>query len=244
MTIRSTLATSLVITFGVAVAVLLNAAPVFAHARYKSSTPGTGEVLTASPARVDITFTEQIQKVSGTYGIEVTRDRGAAVTSGPAIVDDADRTHLSVPLQAGLGPGRYVVNWKNTSDADGDPVTGAFSFYISTQPNAVDLENDRQLAQIGFEDVTATAAAGGATASPATSAITPIATLPPSTAAATRPPGTSSPGISAATPIPTTTAATQDGGGSSSRVWVVGVIVAVVLVAGFAAWQYLSRRRR
>ncbi len=41
----------------------------FAYARYKSSTPGAGEVLTTSPAQVDISFTQHIQKVSGTDAI-------------------------------------------------------------------------------------------------------------------------------------------------------------------------------
>jgi methionine-rich copper-binding protein CopC len=226
-----------------AVAIVFTASPAFAHARYKSSTPGTGEVLTASPARVDITFTEQIQQVSA-YSIEVNRDRGASVTSGPAAVDDADRTKLSISLQAGLAPGRYVVSWTNVSEDDGDPVNGGFSFYISTEANAVDLANDKQLAALGFEDVTVTAAAGGAnTPSPGgTSAAgtpAPARTRPAATTAS----GTQSPGISAATPIPTTT---STGGGSSSSSTTLYVIVGatvVGLIIGLGAWQYLSRRR-
>jgi methionine-rich copper-binding protein CopC len=240
MTIRSTLATSLAITLmALAAVALLNAKPVFAHARYKSSTPGTGQILTASPARVEITFTEQIQKVSGTYGIEVTRDRGAAVISGPAVVNDADRTHLSVPLQTGLGPGRYVVNWKDTSDADGDPVTGAFSFYINTQPNAVDLENDRQLAQIGFEDVTATAGTSStATASTPAPAGTPASR--PTTAAS----GTQSPGVSAATLIPTSTSTSTGSDGNNTVAYVIIAAIAIIVVVGLGVWQYATRRRR
>jgi methionine-rich copper-binding protein CopC len=228
----------------VAVATLFAAMPVFAHARYKSSTPGTGEVLAASPARVEITFTEQIQKVSGTYSIEVTRDRGATVTSGSAVVDDTDRSKVSVPLQAGLEPGRYVVNWTNVSDDDGDPINGGFSFYINTQPNAVDLANDKQLAALGFEDVTATAAAGGAS-TPAPGGTTTastavrVTTRPASTTAS----GTRSPGISAATPIPTTTSTSGTGGSDHTNLYVVIGAAIVGLVIGFGAWQYLSRRR-
>ena len=142
-----------------------------------------------------------------------------------------------MPLRTGLGPGRYVVNWKNTSDEDGDPATGSFSFYVNTQPNAVDLENDRQLAQIGFEDITATAAAAGTTAAPTTAAVTPIATARPSTAGPTRPPGTTASGISAATPIPTSAATKQDDDDDSSTVYVVVVIAAAGSVAGFAVWR-------
>lgn len=234
MTTRTTLSAMLAAA-AVLAATLLAAAPVFAHARYKSSTPGTGEVLTASPSRVEITFTEQLQKVSGTYAIEMSKDRGALVATGPAVVDDTDRTKLSVSLQAPLQPGRYVVNWKNVSDDDGDPATGAFSFYVNTQPNAVDLDNDRQLAQVGFEDVTATAAAAQGT--PATGAATPSGAAPSTT--------TGSPAISAATPIPTS--ASTGGGGGGSNTSLIIIIVAAVLggaFIGFAGWQYAARRRK
>ena len=140
-----------------AAASLLAVSPAFAHARYKSSTPGTGEAITASPAQVEIEFTQEIQKIAGGYGIQVVKDRGLDVTAGPAMVNDADRHKMSVALQPDLTAGRYVVNWTNTSDEDGDAAKGAFSFYLNYQPNAVDLANDAQLATVGFEDVTAEA---------------------------------------------------------------------------------------
>jgi methionine-rich copper-binding protein CopC len=227
MTTRTTLSAMLAAA-AVLAATLMAAAPVFAHARYKSSTPGTGQVLAASPARVEITFTQQIQKVSGTYGIDVTRGGGAAVTAGPDVVDESDRTKLSVPLQGGLPPGRYVVHWKNVSDDDGDPAEGAFSFYVNTQPTAADLADDKRLEQIGAE-----AEAPAATGTPATTA----------TAAATT--GTREPAISAATPLPTTAAAGGDGGGSDTGTYI--LIAAAILggaLIGFAGWQYAVRRRR
>ena len=218
-------------------ATLLTASPVFAHARYKSSTPKAGEVVATSPARLDITFTQQIQKVSGTYAIDVAHDRGASVSVGAAAVDQADRTKLSVALQAGLAPGRYVVNWKNVSDDDGDPATGAFSFYVGKQPNANDLENDKQLESVGFEDETATAGttmpATGTTPAPATtrSATTSVA-------------GTQSPGITAATPLPTTTSSGGSSGGSDTGTYLI-VAAAVIggALIGFAGLQYARRRR-
>ena len=242
MTMRTTLSAMLA---GAAVlaATFLAAAPGLAHARYKSSTPGKGEVLAASPARVEITFTQQIQKVGGAYDIEVTRDRGAAVTTGPALLDETDRSKLSVPLQADLQPDRYVVNWKNVSDADGDPATGAFSFYVNKQPNAVDLQNDKQLEQIGFEPETpaadTTSEAGrtpqsGATASASTAAR-------PSAAVT----GTRSPSISAATPIPTTASTSTDGGGSNTgRYVIIAAAIIAGIIVGFGAWQYTARRRQ
>jgi hypothetical protein len=101
---------------------------------------------------VEITFSQEVQRISGTFGIEVVRDRGQSVTAGPAEVKADDRTTISVPLQPDLSPGRYVVRWTNVSDADGDPAEGAFSFYLNAEPNTVDLQNDEQLAQIGSEE--------------------------------------------------------------------------------------------
>ena len=214
---------------------LFAAMPAFAHARYKNSTPSTGEVLAASPARVEITFTQQIQKISGTYGIEVAHDRSASVTAGAATIDEADRSKLSAALQPNLQPGRYVVNWKNVSDGDGDPAEGAFSFYIGKEPNANDLENDKQLASVGAE--AETPAAGSTTISGATPAT--ASTRPAVTTVA----GTQSPGISAATPIPTTTSTSSSGGSDNTNLYVAIGAAIVGLVIGFGAWQYLSRRR-
>ena len=158
-----------------------------AHARYESSTPARGEILAVGPDAVDITFTQEIQRIEGKYGLEVTKDRGPAVTAGPAAVNDEDRRQLSVPLQPELTAGRYVVRWNNVSDEDGDPAEGAFSFYVNYEPNAVDLANDEQLALIGEEGTPAATQpaaqtptdgetpATGQTPAPTTDAITPPA---------------------------------------------------------------------
>ncbi len=205
----------------VALVAMLLPQAALAHARYKSSTPAKGEVLQVSPIQAQITFTEEIQKVTGTYGITVEKDRGASVTAGPTVIDEQDRSKMSVPLQADLPAGRYVVRWKNVSDADGDPLEGAFSFYVKTQPNAVDLANDKQLEAIGAAEETpdATTEATSAATSPANT--TPAATR----AAAT-------PGSSA-------------GSGGGRNTWLyagVGVVVAVVIGAA-GAWFMLTRGR-
>ena len=133
---------------------LLAPSAVSAHARVKSSTPGKGEVVQASPVQVVINFTQDVQKVSGSYGITVEKDGGASVTTGGAVLDDSDRAKMSVPLQPALAPGRYVVNWKNVSDEDGDSATGAFSFYVQAQPTPADLVKDTQLEAVGAEEET------------------------------------------------------------------------------------------
>ncbi len=197
-----------------------------AHARYKSSTPGKAEVIAAAPASVEITFTQNVQKVSGTYGITVNRDRGADVTGGPATLDDTDRSKMSVALQANLSPGRYVVNWHNVSDDDGDPAEGAFSFYVNVQPTSVDLANDQQLEQIGAEEETPGAGSPTAGGSPA----------------ATARPGPTSTSVSA-TASATPASSSSDSGGSNSGL-IIGIVVAVaiVLIAG-GGWFIFMRNR-
>lgn len=128
------------------------AAPVLAHAALKGSSPAKGAQVPLSPARVEIAFTNGIQTAAGTYDILVNKDRGSSVTAGPAVVDATDPSRLSVPLKPGLAPGRYVVNWKNVADEDGESGEGAFSFYVGDYtPTTIDLANDAQLELVGAE---------------------------------------------------------------------------------------------
>lgn len=223
-----------------AAAAMLAVSPAFAHARLKSSTPAAGEAITASPARVEITFTQEIQKIAGEYGITVVKDRGLDVTAGPTVVDDADRTKMSVPLQPGLANGRYVVHWKNTSDEDGDPAEGAFSFYLNYTPNAVDLASDAQLAALG-EEPTPTPGASGTAATGATPATT------PGTGATSAAPSAEATGavITAATPSASPTAtATDDGGGSDTTQYVIiAIAIAIIVVVAFGGWRWFGGRK-
>ncbi|MEX2246450.1 MAG: copper resistance protein CopC [Dehalococcoidia bacterium] len=205
-------------------AILTHTTSVSAHAQYKSSTPGKGEIIEVSPARVEITFTQEVQKVSGSYSIDVTRDRGASVATGPADVDDDDRHVMSVPLQSDLEAGRYVVNWTNVSDDDGDPNEGAFSFYIRAQPNAVDLENDRQLDTLGENEPTTPAPQ--ATEAAQTQAASTPATASPTSAAD----GTGS--------------GDNDDDGDDNAGVIVVIVVAAAALAAAGGYVALSRRGR
>jgi hypothetical protein len=226
--------TLFVAAVAVMVAITFHAATASAHARPKSSTPAKGEVVSASPSRVDIYFTQAIQKIAGTYGIDVERDRGGSVAAGAAAIDESDRTHMSVALQPGLKPGRYVVRWKNVSDDDGDPAEGAFSFYVQIQPNAVDRDNDAQIELIGAEGETPP----------------PPGTVPPQTSAATTPGGvaTGSP-ASATRPASTASAPTTSSPDASeddsagTTLYVVGAAMAAALVAGLGGWWLIRRNR-
>ncbi len=156
------------------VAVLLTASDALGHARLKESTPEVGEVLQASPTEVSITFTNDIQKISGTYGIEVASEAGVSVATGPAVLDDADRSLLTVQLQPDLPPGRYVVQFKEVSDADGDPFEGGFAFYVGVEPTAEQLAADAEL-----QPAESTPTAVSATPTPAVDTPTPLFTSVP-----------------------------------------------------------------
>ena len=197
-----------------------------AHSRLKDSTPKVGEVVQTAPDQVAITFTEDIQKVAGTYDIAVADTGGASVTAGPAAIDEQDRSKLSVPLQANLPAGRYVVRYKNVSDADGDPFEGAFSFYVQVQPTAADLHGDAQLAQIGAAEETPGAVTTPGAATPGTTATTAAVSSP------TRPAATATPASGAS------------GGGSNTgrNVGIAIGVVAAAAVIALGAWIVFARR--
>jgi methionine-rich copper-binding protein CopC len=205
---------------------LLSPSAASAHARYESSSPARGEILAVGPNEVEITFSQDIQRIAGKYDIQVNIDRGSTVTSGPAVVNDEDRTRMSVPLQPNLADGRYVVHWNNVSDEDGDPAEGAFSFYVNYEPNAVDLQNDQQLELIGAEE-------------------TPAGNTPSteeSPTGDTTPPGTEGPpGTPAATPTAGEDSA-EDGGNDVSVILI--VIGAIALAALLVGGGYLFLRGR
>ncbi|TAK62762.1 MAG: copper resistance protein CopC [Dehalococcoidia bacterium] len=208
---------------GVAMAAAVVAAPQLAsaHARYKSSAPGKSEVVQQAPAQVEITFTEEIQKIAGSYSMTVTDSKDAIASTGPAVINEQDRSKMSVALPDTLPPGRYVVHYSNVSDADGDPFDGAFAFYVATQPTAADQAADAALAAAEAPEATDTAAPGGATS-------------------------TKAPSTSAASPAVAATPASGSGDGGSNTGLFVGIAVAVVVVVVLAGggYLYLQGRRR
>lgn len=193
---------------------------VFAHARLDRSEPAAGAVLDAAPAQVEVFFSQEIQKVSSTYGLQVETSDGASVTAGDPVVDDFDRTHMTVDLQPDLGEGRYVVHWQNVSDADGDPAEGAFAFYVDRQPTPEEQALDEELAAVGAEEEEETPAAG--TAEPeATAAETPAATPDGGTAVDTG----------------------GDGGGTNTWL-IVGLVVGGIVAVGVIGGGWALTRRR
>jgi hypothetical protein len=63
----------------------------------------------------------------------VVNEAGDTIADAP-VLDDADRTHLSIELPPSLGNGRYTVIWHTISDEDGEEAQGAFHFYVGEGP--------------------------------------------------------------------------------------------------------------
>ncbi len=102
------------------------AAPALAHARFVSSTPSPGQAVSAAPASVAITFTEELK--AGSTG-SVADASGATVSTG-ATINANDRTKLSIALKSGLPNGVYKVSWHSISADDGDELDGSFFFGV------------------------------------------------------------------------------------------------------------------
>jgi methionine-rich copper-binding protein CopC len=192
------------------------------HARIDESTPAVGEVLDTSPTQVEIIFTQELQRITGTFGIDVIDEGGVDVTTEDAILSDEDRHILSVALQPDLPVGRYVVEYRQISDEDGHEFEGAYAFYVGREPTPEELALDQEL--LGDEEAFAQTATAEAA----------------STAGATEPTVAGD-----ATPAPSTTpgdSANEDDSGSDVVLW--GVIGSVVLLIVLIAVGFYAYSRR
>jgi copper resistance protein C len=107
------------------VALLLGAAPAFAHTRLQGSNPADGSSIATGPDTVALTFNEDIQadfatlKVIGPDGTEY---QTGSVSAGGGQVSTA---------VSPLGPaGDYQIGYRVVSD-DGHPVSGKLSFTLT-----------------------------------------------------------------------------------------------------------------
>jgi methionine-rich copper-binding protein CopC len=87
-------------------------------------------VVAVPPVQVDIWFSQDMFRRQGENWIHVTGPDGQAVHAGEALIDDDDRRHMTVPLQPGLPPGEYTVDWRTLSAEDGDDDEGTFTFAL------------------------------------------------------------------------------------------------------------------
>ena len=108
------------------VALLLGAAPAFAHTRLESSDPGDKSSVDAAPASVSLTFNEAISAEFAT--LSVVGPDGTNYQSGPVSAANGQVSTAVSPL----GPaGVYEIGYRVVSD-DGHPVSGKVSFTLTT----------------------------------------------------------------------------------------------------------------
>ncbi len=107
---------------------LAAAASVAAHAEPARVKPGDGAVLVEQPSEVVFEMSQELAREPGANDIDVIDAEGSEVTSVAAVIDNANRARLSVPLPADLAPGTYTVRWKTLSSEDGDDASGETIF--------------------------------------------------------------------------------------------------------------------
>ncbi|MFG2308908.1 copper resistance CopC/CopD family protein [Streptomyces sp. NPDC048566] len=117
--------TLLLLFLAVAGALLACAAPASAHAALTGSDPKQGAVVARAPARISLTFSEQVSM--NDRSLRVLDPRGKRVDTGGR--SDLGGSTYGVKLRTGLPDGTYTVTYQVVS-ADSHPVSGAFTFSI------------------------------------------------------------------------------------------------------------------
>lgn len=109
-----------------------------AHSRLQSSTPSDGQVLTAEPAAVSGTYSEEADAVQSYMKVYYTGANGnnVEVDNGDGKIDPNVRTNMNVTLKPGMGDGTYTVKWHTVTDNDGGIVDGSFSFTVKSNASA------------------------------------------------------------------------------------------------------------
>ena len=105
---------------------------VYAHAEYDRSQPPADGRVQRAPARVDVWFTQPLFRRASANTLVVTDSSGARVDTGDVVLDDGDRTHMSVGRRPGLPDGAYIVGWTSLSATDGDTAEGTFTFTVDS----------------------------------------------------------------------------------------------------------------
>jgi copper resistance protein C len=113
------------VSFTVIAALLLGAAPAGAHAMLDHASPPVGGQVAASPATLDLSFTEGV--VPHFSHVDVLGPSGQAVRTGP-LRSAKDGRDLIVSLPP-LPPGQYTVVWRVTSQ-DTHKTEGRFRFTV------------------------------------------------------------------------------------------------------------------
>ncbi|GAA4307119.1 hypothetical protein GCM10023086_25580 [Streptomyces venetus] len=124
-TIAPRVRTVVLLLLAAACALLAGAGPASAHAAVTGSDPAQGAVVQEAPARISLTFSEQVALSDDS--LRVLDPEGKRVDSGEP--SNVSGTTYAVRLQPDLPDGTYTVAYQVVS-ADSHPVTGAYTFSI------------------------------------------------------------------------------------------------------------------
>ncbi|MFL6160870.1 MAG: copper resistance CopC/CopD family protein [Jatrophihabitantaceae bacterium] len=133
MTVLRRLTLGLLGVAGLAIGLLLFAAPASAHAVVLASNPPDGARLNNSPTTVRIRFDEPVGLDLG--HLRVVDSTGRRVDTGTASHPNSDAAAIQVSLRPGLGDGSYLASFRVTS-ADGHPVAGSIRYVVGDGPLA------------------------------------------------------------------------------------------------------------
>ncbi|OLT52621.1 copper resistance CopC family protein [Cellulosimicrobium sp. CUA-896] len=196
-----------------AVLAVVAATPAHAHDRLTGSEPADGAQLDAPPGAITLTFNTEPLEVEPQ--VVVTDSAGTVVAEGAPTIAGPTAT---LPLDtATLGGDSYTVAWRVVS-SDGHPIEGTFGFAVAepaqaAPPAAEDTGDD------ATDDATASAGPSADASSSAADATTPADDLTADGAAAGE---------------------AEEGG--SALPLVLGIVVALVVVAGVVTVLVLRRR--
>jgi copper transport protein len=142
-TIAPRVRTVVLLFLAAACALLAGAAPASAHAAVTGSDPAQGAVVDKAPARISLTFSEQVA-MSGD-SLRVLDPEGKRVDAGEP--SNVSGTTYAVRLHSGLPDGTYTVAYQLVS-ADSHPVAGAYTFSIGA-PSKTSVSVSDQTADDG-----------------------------------------------------------------------------------------------
>jgi methionine-rich copper-binding protein CopC len=106
-------------------ALILAAAPAFAHSHPVTMTPAPDSVVSA-PTEVSIVFSEDLEPKFSS--LKLKDSAGNVVSKAPSVLDPANAKHMTLALPP-LPPGVYTLEWMSSS-VDGHKLSRSYTFTI------------------------------------------------------------------------------------------------------------------
>lgn len=96
------------------------------HLKLDKSTPAAGAVVTKTPERIVLDFSQGFEMAVSKVTIQGT---AGDVRLGKLVLHEEDESIMWAPIETPLSDGVYSVSWV-TSSGDGHPVRGTFDFTV------------------------------------------------------------------------------------------------------------------